>query len=160
MSSLTSSMKKMASVAQKSVQKQQLVKTITERFIMLLTNVKEVYNDNNFETIINVTLMIKKTNPKMIISLWNNYISSKYYNQLINKDLNFVVQHDIMSDFRNNSDNYFNKSTLDTGENLLSSLRFIITEKYNKEQEYTNTINKLVDECVIITKLCELYNTL
>ena len=60
MSSLTSSMKKMASVAQKSVQKQQLVKTITERFIMLLTNVKEVYNDNNFETIINVTLMIKK----------------------------------------------------------------------------------------------------
>ena len=70
----------------------------------------------------------------MIISLWNNYISSKYYNQLINKDLNFVVQHDIMSDFRNNSDNYFNKSTLDTGENLLSSLRFIITEKYKKNK--------------------------
>ena len=96
----------------------------------------------------------------MIISLWINYISSKYYNELINKDIDFIVRYDIMNDFRSNSEHYFTKSTLDTGENILSSLRFLITEKYNKDEASTNTINKLVDECVIITKLCDLYKTL
>ena len=157
MSSLTNSMKQMASVAQKSMQKQQIVKTITERFVMLLNNVQEVYNDNNFETIINVTSMLKKTNPRMIISLWINYISSKYYNELINKDIDFIVRYDIMNDFRSNLS--ITKSTLDTGENILSSLRFLITEKYNKDEASTNTINKLVMNVLLLLSYA-IYQTL
>ena len=160
MSSLTSGMKKMASAAQKSIQKQQLIKTITDRFINLLNNVKNIYTDNNYETIITVSAMIKKTNPRMIISLWQNYVSKKYGSEILNKNINFIVTHDIMYDFRNNKDNYFHDSTLQTGENILNALRKIINEDYNKNENKTQLLNDLMEQCFVITKLCELYSSL
>lgn len=160
MSSLTNGMKKIASAAQKSMQKQQLIKTITERFINLLNNFKVVYNDNNYETIITVTVMLKKTNPKLIISLWQNYVSKKYAQEIFKKNVNFILTHDIMNDFTNNNEKFFSRSTLETGENILTTLRQVIREKYNKDEDKTNVLNSLMDECVIITKLCELYSTL
>lgn len=160
MSSLTSGMKKIASAAQKSIQKQQLIKTITERFINLLNNIKVIYTDNNYETIITVSNMIKKTNPKLMISLWQNYVTKKYGNEVLNKNVNFIITHDIMYDFRNNKDNYFHDTTLETGENILSALRKIINEQYNKNESKTLLLNDLMEQCYVITKLCELYTSL
>lgn len=160
MSSLTSGMKKIASAAQKSIQKQQLIKTITERFINLLNNIKVIYTDNNYETIITVSNMIKKTNPKLMISLWQNYVTKKYGSEILNKNVNFIITYDIMYDFRNNKDNYFHETTLETGENILSALRKIINEQYNKNESKTLLLNDLMEQCYVITKLCELYTSL
>ena len=49
---------------------------------------------------------------------------------------------------------------LETGENILAILKEIITKQYNKEPCGTVIIDNLIEECNIITKLCELYNTL
>lgn len=158
MSSFTSGMKKIASVAQKTVQKQQLTKTISDKFINLLIFLKQIYTDNNFETVVTMANIIKKNNPKMVASLWQNYIVNNYKQQIVAKDKNYLMQHDFIYDFRNNSQNYFSDSTLNICENYIKNFRIIINTSDKKTG--LQKIDYIMEEIIKITKLVELYNTL
>ena len=158
MSSFTNSMKRMASAAQKTVQKQQLTKTISDKFINLLIFLKQIYTDNNYETIITMSNIIKKNNPKMVATLWQNYIINNYIQQISLKNKDFLMEHDFINDFRNNPQNYFSNNTLSIGEDYIKNFRKVINTCDKKDA--LQKIDYIIDEVTIITKLVELYNSL
>ncbi len=48
-------------------------------------------NDPNFKTFYRKNQIVRETNVKIIIKMWNDRITSKYYTQVMNKDFDFFL---------------------------------------------------------------------
>jgi hypothetical protein len=48
-------------------------------------------NDANFKKFYRKNQIVKETNVKLIITMWNNRITTKYYTQVMNKDFEFFL---------------------------------------------------------------------
>ena len=84
-------------------------------------------NKNDFLKFIDKNLTIKKINPSIFIRKWYEYITTRYYNEIIFRDnINVFIYHNYSSDIQNEICLIDNK-TLD------SMLKYIniALEKYN-----------------------------
>ena len=48
-------------------------------------------NDPNFKKFYRKNQIVRETNVKLIIKMWNDRITSKYYMQIMNKDFDFFL---------------------------------------------------------------------
>lgn len=48
-------------------------------------------NDANFKIFYRKNQIVKETNVKLIITMWNERITKKYYSQVMNKDFEFFL---------------------------------------------------------------------
>lgn len=70
-------------------------------FDFLLFIQKYLNNDPNFKTFYRKNQIIRETNIKMFIKTWNIRITSKYYEQIINKDFDFFLNKSYEEDIAN-----------------------------------------------------------
>jgi hypothetical protein len=52
---------------------------------------KYLKNDSNFKMFYRKNQIVKETNVKIIITMWNERITKKYYTQVMNKDFEFFL---------------------------------------------------------------------
>ena len=64
---------------------------------------KHIKNDLKFNAFYMKSMIIKTTNIKLIIKTWYNRITSKYYTQVMNKDLEFFMNKTYTDDVNNNN---------------------------------------------------------
>jgi hypothetical protein len=64
---------------------------------------KHIQNDLKFNGFYMKNLIIKSTNIKLLIKTWYNRITSKYYAQVMNKDLEFFMNKTYIDDVNNNN---------------------------------------------------------
>jgi hypothetical protein len=64
---------------------------------------KHIKNDLKFNSFYMKNMIIKSTNIKLLIKTWYNRITSKYYTQVMNKDLEFFINKSYIDDVNNNN---------------------------------------------------------
>jgi hypothetical protein len=81
--------------------------------------------------------MIKKTNPALIIKIWNNYISSKYETEINNNNINFFIEKDYKKDliYVNSSDDIINNI-----DKLREPIRNMSKENQEKSLSYIKNL--------------------
>ena len=81
--------------------------------------------------------MIKKTNPALLIKIWNNYISSKYETEINNNNINFFIEKDYKKDliYVNSSDDIINNI-----DKLREPVRNMSKENQEKSLSYIKNL--------------------
>jgi hypothetical protein len=81
--------------------------------------------------------MIKKTNPALVIKIWNSYISSKYETEINNNNINFFIEKDYKKDliYVNSSDDIINNI-----DKLREPIRNMSKENQEKSLSYIKNL--------------------
>lgn len=81
-----------------------------DNYFKFLTFLKDNSNDNKeFKSFYNKNLLMKQTNIKYFIKSWYTYITSLYYNKIMNNDVSFFLNKDFTTD-KQNIDHLYSKS--------------------------------------------------
>jgi len=122
-----------------------ILKAFNNQFIEFIEDIQRVFpNDVDILTAKNSAMSIKSVNPKLIIKIWNEYITKKYSNQIESGDISFFITKDYAQDLINNSNS--NKIT-----DIINRLREPIKQMNTNEQQ---NIMKYIQN---LTKLTLLY---
>jgi hypothetical protein len=85
---------------------------------------------------------LKKTNPKIIIIVWKEYVNSKYRDMIHNGDVNFFIGKDFGEDIQDLSNS--NKVHKEI-EELRSIVKTFSDDNLNKSMKYIQNLTKLSD---------------
>jgi hypothetical protein len=101
-------------------------------------------DDNDLKVAQTSLILIKKMNPKLIIATWNTYISSQYSLEIATGNIDFFIDKNYKSDFK------------DT-ENSSTILEKIDTLREPIRQLSNDNLTKTILYIQNLTKLCNLY---
>jgi hypothetical protein len=74
-----------------------------DHFIEFIEDVVSIFpNDHDLVTVKNFFLLIRKTNPKLIIKVFHKYVVLKYQTQINNQNIDFFIEKDYKEDLTNN----------------------------------------------------------
>jgi len=99
-------------------------------------------NNPDILTAKNSISLIRKTNPKLIIVIWNERISSKYRSQIENGDIDFLINKDYSNDLASNE--HISK-ILSVIEGLREPIKNMTPENRTKAIKYIQNLTKLSD---------------
>ena len=80
-----------------AAQKKQIVKTFVDIYFDLLNTIKEQLENKNkeFNDFYKKNLLLKKTNIKLFIKTWYEYITKQYYHYIMDNNVNYFSFKDI-----------------------------------------------------------------
>jgi hypothetical protein len=87
--------------------------------------------------------MIKKTNPALIIKIWNNYISSKYETEINNNNINFFIEKDYKKDLR----------YIESSDNIMKHIDCLRDPVRNMGKENQDKSFKYIQNLCLLSKL-------
>lgn len=116
-------------------QKKQIIKTFVDTYFELLNAVKNQLENKNkeFNDFYRKNLIMKKTNIKLFIKTWYEYITKQYYHYIMDNNVNYFFGDELQS-----------KLNKDHNVSLMKYI-LLIKEKYN------STDNSIVES--ILTKI-------
>ncbi len=85
---------------------------------------------------------LKKTNPRIIINVWKEYVNSKYRDLITNGDVQFFLNKDFNDDIQDTSNP--NKVHQEI-EELRSIVKTFSDDNLNKSMKYVQNLTKLSD---------------
>jgi len=83
-----------------------------------------------------IFILMRKSNPKLLIKAWENYVQRKYTNEINSGDIRFFIDKDYKSDLSENPDSDYVISVINRLRepiNSLSNEQFDIVVKYLKQ---------------------------
>ena len=100
---------------------------------------KHMNNDSKFNTFYLKNKIVKQTNIKLIIKTWDNRITQRYYNKIVNKDLDFFLNKSYEEDIVVNTSGETNGTIL----NYITNFKTIYpTLDENVQKEFIDYINQ------------------
>ena len=124
----------------------QILTAFNNHFTEFVTDIQMVFpNDIDILNAQKYLYMIRKTNPKLLIKIWKEYIADKYREKIEQGDLNFFLEKDYSTDIENTSNS---KQILDSINRLRNPICQMSKENQDKSMKYIQNL----------TKLCYLYN--
>ena len=86
-------------MSQSSSQKKQIVKTFVNIYFDLLNTIKEQLENKNkeFNDFYKKNLLLKKTNIKLFIKTWYEYITKQYYHYTMHNNVNYFFSEELQT---------------------------------------------------------------
>ena len=86
-------------MSQSSAQKKQIVKTFVDIYFDLLNTIKEQLENKNkeFNDFYKKNLLLKKTNIKLFIKTWYEYITKQYYHYIMDNNVNYFFSDELQA---------------------------------------------------------------
>ena len=126
-----------------SLQKKQIMKTFVTIYFDLLNTVKEQLENKNkeFNDFYKKNLMLKKTNIKLFIKTWYEYITKEYYHYIMDNNVNYFFGDELRSklskDFNVSVMKYiilikekYNSVSNSVVESILGKIKFLTQASY------------------------------
>jgi len=136
-------------MAQSSAQKKQIVKTFVVIYFDLLNTIKEQLENKNkeFNDFYKKNLLLKKTNIKLFIKTWYEYITKQYYHYIMDNNVNYFfsdeLQDKLNKDFNVSVMKYivlikekYNSVSNSVVESILAKIKFLTQMSY----QYFNVV--------------------
>tara|TARA_Y100000816_G_scaffold54026_1_gene34831 strand:- start:4400 stop:4867 length:468 start_codon:yes stop_codon:yes gene_type:complete len=145
----------------KQFQKQQILSVFTGKYMELLNIFDNLLvNNNDIKTIINMTGIIKKTNPSLMIKLWNISVTQKYnieIEEVNNGEYSFWLNNDFNKTFDEIAkDDMWNE----LGKIIVVDLQNKIKTNYNSNEYIKMKTDNMFNLGYEINKLSKLYYSL
>ncbi len=84
---------------------------------------------------------IRKTNPRLVIDVWHNFITVKYSKEIENNDYSFFINKDYSNDIQ--TDKSTNEKYLNVIETLRNEVKNLPDEDKTKAMKYLQNLIKL-----------------
>lgn len=122
-----------------SLDKSTILKVFNEHFVEFIEDIASIFPDENDLIIAkNYLLLMKKTNPKLLINIFYNNIFLKYNDKFEQNDMDYFIEKDYQEDFTENKNS---AKIIQSIDHLRSSI------KNMNEQNKTKTIKYLQNLC-------------
>lgn len=154
--------KKLTDSVTKKVQKQQISSTIAVKYIDTLNIILTLLdNDINIQTLINVMVTMKKTNPSLVPFYWNKYVLNE---EMIQKNLSsekINIEFWSNTNFKNIFLNALNRNKWDDlGLVIIDRLQLMLKNDYSKNVKFKKMADEVIKNGMEVNKLVILYNNL
>ena len=124
--------------------KQTLQKAFNDHFAELMQDIVDVFPDNvDVATAKNSMALMRKANPRLIIGIWNKYVSLKYATQIDNGEIEFFTDKDYGED-TTNMDN--SAQVVNAINRIREPVRQMSHENQMKTMKYIQNLKKI---CVL-----------
>lgn len=136
-------------MSQSSAQKKEIVKTFVNIYFDLLNTIKEQLENKNkeFNDFYKKNLLLKKTNIKLFIKTWYEYITKQYYHYIMDNNVNYFfsdeLQEKLNKDFNVSVIKYivlikekYNSASNSIVESILTKIKFLTQMSY----QYFNVV--------------------
>jgi hypothetical protein len=121
-----------------------ILAAFNDHFYSFVNEIHELYPaDIDIASLKNYFLTLRKINPKLIISAWDQKIVVKYKEEIDKGDLTFFLEKDYTSDLNKNSNN---NKILDGISRLRAPINLMNEENKSKSMKYIQNLTKL---CII-----------
>ena len=120
-----------------------ILSAFNDHFVEFVTDVHRVFpDDKDILVAKNALLMIRKANPKMIISLWNECVVGKYKNEIEQGDIGFFINKDYSQDLSVSQ----NSDKIQQAINRLRDpIKQMNPDEQGKAMKYIQNLTKLAD---------------
>ena len=126
-------------------QKRLIRKTFNDEFIKFISEVQRIFpEDKDIKKGVNGLELLKKTNPKLIIRIWKDYIVDVYSTQIENGELDYFLEKDYKKDV----------SESGNANEILTSINRLREPIRNMGDKNKETSMQYIQQ---LTKLCQLY---
>jgi len=123
--------------------KQTILSAFNDHFDEFMNDVVILFPDNlDIRSSKSSIQLLRKVNPRMLIGIWNTYISSKYAAQIEAGDIRFFIDNDYTEDVGNMSNSSQIISAIDK---LRDPVKQMDSENRDKTMKYIQNLKKLCD---------------
>lgn len=121
--------------------KQTIQKAFNDHFADFIQDIVNVFPDNVDVAAASKSMtLLRKANPRLIIGIWNKYVSLKYAKQIDNGEIEFFTEKDYDED----------TTRLENSEQVVNAInrirepvRMMSTENQEKTMKYIQNLKKL-----------------
>jgi len=122
---------------------QNILSGFNDHFNEFLNDILSVFPDNiDIIAAKNSIVLIRKTNPKIIIQIWNNYVVGKYTKEIEMGNIDFFISKDYSSDLNNLDDSKKTKIT-ESIDRLRKPIKMMNDADRDKSMKYIQNLTKL-----------------
>jgi len=119
-----------------------ILRAFNSQFEEFLEDVELLFPENkDIRTTKTGLTMMKKANPKMIVSVWYRYICVKYEDEIEKENLEYFLTKDYSEDLK--MDEGAANKILDSIDKIREPLRFLDKENKKKCVQYLKNLNQL-----------------
>ncbi len=121
--------------------KQTLQKAFNDHFTEFIQDIVDVFPDNvDVAKAKKSMFLLRKANPRLIIGIWNKYVSLKYATQIDNGEIEFFTEKDYGED-TTNMDN--SAEVVNAINRIREPVRMMSPENQLKTMKYIQNLKKL-----------------
>jgi len=81
-----------------------LLTAFNDHFIAFVDDVQSVFpNDVDILTAKNSFILVRKSNPKLIIKIWDTYVNEPYHDEIEKGNIDFFINKDYSADLTNSA---------------------------------------------------------
>ena len=122
---------------------QNILSGFNDHFNEFLNDILSVFPDNiDIIAAKNSIVLIRKTNPKIIIQIWNSYVVGKYTKEIEMGNIDFFISKDYSSDLNNLDDSKKTKIT-ESIDRLRNPIKMMNDADRDKSMKYIQNLTKL-----------------
>jgi hypothetical protein len=122
--------------------KSAILKGFNNQFEEFLEDIEALFPENNdIRTSKSGLTMLRKANPKMVISVWYRYICQKYEVEIEAENLEYFLEKDYAEDLK--MDQQAAKKVLDGIDKIRTPLRHLDESNKKKSIQYLKNLNQL-----------------
>tara|TARA_Y100000287_G_C14051591_1_gene271481 strand:+ start:214 stop:615 length:402 start_codon:yes stop_codon:yes gene_type:complete len=124
-------------------QAQTLQKAFNDHFDEFMEDIVNIFPDDmDIRNSRNSIKMLRKANPKLLIQIWNKYVSSKYASQIEAGDITFFIENDYNDDVGNMENAAQIMSAVDR---LRGPIKMMSSDSQEKSMKYIQNLKKIGD---------------
>ena len=128
--------------------KSEILSAFNKHIVEFFSDVSTIFPDNHDISVSHTSIVgLKKTNPKLIINMWKEYIADKYKVQISEGNIDFIINKNYATDLSSIAES---NKILEKIEQLRDPIRQMGKENLQKSIKYIQNL----------TKLCETYHSL
>ena len=130
-------------------QAQTLQKAFNDHFDEFMDDIVNIFPDDmDIRSSRNTIKMLRKANPKLLIQIWNTYVSSKYSTQIEAGDISFFMDNDYTEDIGNMENS---KQIMTAIDRLRNPIKAMSKDNQDKTMKYIQNLKKIGDMYFSIT---------
>ena len=128
------------------IDKSNILKIFNEHFVEFIEDIVSIFPDENDLIVAkNYLILIKKTNPKLLINIFYNNIFLKYNDKFEQNDINYFIEKDYHEDFTKTE---FSAKIIQSIDDLRTSIKNMNEDNKIKTIKYLQNLCKLSNSYV------------
>jgi hypothetical protein len=124
-----------------------IITAFNDHFMEFINDVQTVFPDDaDILTAVNALKLVRKSNPKMIVKIWNKYIVEPYKKEIESGNLDFFMNKDYSNDVQ----------TTGCSDQIMNSINRLRNPIKNMDEENKMKTMKYVQNLTTLAKLCNI----
>lgn len=121
----------------------QIQRAFNDHFDEFLNDIVNIFPDDmDVKSARNSITLLKKANPRVLIGIWNNYVSAKYSDEIEAGDISFFTDKDYTNDVINTGSS---EQVMDAIDRIRQPIKMMSDANQQKTMKYIQNLKKICD---------------